>query len=115
MQTLPFLLKNFITDEVEEINNYYKQNGINRKVVDPSNAITLVYVTFLDWYNHFRQTLTPSPDIKELGEKTFKLLNLLKTVFPQKAGKYVCVCLYMHVFAIYMVCTYTLYTLHTLV
>jgi hypothetical protein len=86
VQTLPFLLKNFITEEVKEINNYYKEKKIDKKVTDPSDAITLVFVKFLDWYNHLRQPLTTSRDIKELGQKTYQLQRLLKAVFPQKAG-----------------------------
>ena len=96
LQSLPFLLKNFITEEVKKINRILKERHPSSKPVqDPSDAIVMVLCMFNDWYNLLRQPLAISEDLKSLAEKTHNLLELLKMVFPYKSGKkqsvfYVC-------------------------
>lgn len=86
-QALPFLLKDFIAEEVEEINKILRQNEVDKPPVkDPSGRILHVLNAWLDWYNHIRQPLSTSQDLREIALKSAKLLEMLKLVFPRKSG-----------------------------
>ncbi len=87
LQALPFLLKDFIKTEVAAINAKLKANAPHKKlVVDPSGKIQLVLEAYKDWYNHLRQPMLTTEDLKELAAKTYKLQWILKKVFPNKSG-----------------------------
>ena len=88
LQSLPFLLKDLVKDEVEFIN----QTLINSKdpavrlVADPTPEIQIVLTAFMDWYNHLRQPMLTVDDLKELGTKTWRVQFACKKVFPTKSG-----------------------------
>ncbi len=88
LQALPFLFKEFITEEVAEINRKLKENGLDylAPVEDPSDSIQLVMNYFNDWYNHLRQPIASTQDLEEIAEKTFKFQQVLKLMFPTKSG-----------------------------
>lgn len=91
-QALPFLLKNLVTPEINEINAFLTQNKIKKpKVVDPSPKVQLVMEAFKDFYNHLRQPMLTTQDLKDLATKTVKLQWICKEVFPSKSGLTVCV------------------------
>jgi hypothetical protein len=94
IQTLPFMLKNFLSEEVAFINNQLQENGAHDQLVtDPSDAITFVLCCFLNWYNMIRQPILSTEDLTRLAKQTYNLLNVLKKMFPQKAGlKSLCPC-----------------------
>ena len=81
------MLKDFIRDEVEEINRLIDDRDLEfEKVKDPSDEIIHVINEFLDWYNTLRQPLLTTSEIVELAKKTRALQNLLKTSFPDRSG-----------------------------
>jgi hypothetical protein len=85
---LPFLLKDIIRDEVEFINETLIKSGDPkvRLVVDPTLEIQVVVNAFMDWYNHLRQPMLTTEDLKELGKKTWRVQFACKQVFPSKSG-----------------------------
>jgi hypothetical protein len=84
---MPFLLKDLIKDEVLEINGILQANGAPVKpVFDPTNSILKVLNVFMDWYNHLRQPMLTTDDLKELARKTDTLQRACKIVFPDKSG-----------------------------
>jgi hypothetical protein len=87
-QALPCLLKDFIKDEVDQINRTLANNGVDvPPVTDPSGKIQLVLNALNDWYNHLRQPLYTSSELIEIQHKTYKLMWLFKEVFPSKSGE----------------------------
>ncbi len=88
LQALPFLLKDFITEEVAEINKKLKENGLDYlpPVQDPSDSIQLVINYFNDWYNHLHQPIASTHDLEEIAEKTLLFQKVLKLMFPTKSG-----------------------------
>jgi hypothetical protein len=87
-QALPFLLKNFITEEVDMINQKMKENQVpHEPVEDPSDAIQMVVNAFNDWYNLLRQPISTSRDFRELANKTNYIQKLCMLIFPDKSGK----------------------------
>jgi hypothetical protein len=87
MQALPFLLKNFITEEVGIINQKIKENQVPLEPVeDPSDAIQMVVNAFKDWYNLLRQPILTSKDFQELAKKTYYIQKLCMLIFPDKSG-----------------------------
>ena len=87
------MLKDFIRDEVEEINRLIDDRNLEfEKVKDPSDEIIHVINEFLDWYNTLRQPLLTTSEIVELAKKTRALQNLLKTSFPDRSGLFLVVC-----------------------
>ena len=87
-QALPFLLKDLIKDEVEFINQTLIQNQATnvKLVVDPTFEIQIVLNAYNDWYNHLRQPMLTTDDIKELATKTWRVQFACKRVFPDKSG-----------------------------
>ena len=113
IQTLPFMLKNFLSEEVAIINNHLHEVGAHEEVVtDPSNAMTFVLCSFLQWYNMVRQPIISTEALKIVANQTYNLLNIFKTIFPQKAGLkclctpvYSCVQLELIVHSCVLLCT----------
>jgi hypothetical protein len=95
LQALPFLLKDFVKEEVEDINKAIDERGLNLPhAKDPSDSILFVLNQFLEWYNHVRQPMYDTEDIKDIALKTERLQKLLKFVFPDRSGVMcvLCVC-----------------------
>jgi hypothetical protein len=88
LQSLPFLLKDLVKEEVEFINQTLinSQDPAVRLVVDPTPEIQIVLTAFMDWYNHLRQPMLTVEDLKELGTKTWRVQFACKQVFPSKSG-----------------------------
>ena len=83
IQTLPFMLKNFLSEEVAIINNRLQDVGAQEELVkDPSDAMTFVLCSFLDWYNKIRQPILSTEALKMVAKKTYNLLKIFKTIFP---------------------------------
>ncbi len=97
MQAMPFLLKDVLKQEVMEINSILTANMAPVKpVFDPTNAILRVLNLYLDWYNHLRQPMLTTDDLKQLAQKTYALQRACKIVFPGKSGECMSQCMLNH-------------------
>ena len=103
------MLKDFIKEEVDEINGLIEDRRLDvPPVEDPSDEIIHVINEFLDWYNTMRQPLLTTSEIVKLAKKTRALQELLKTTFPDRSGEiwvlWVCATCVLSVFYSCAVC-----------
>lgn len=89
LQGLPYLVKDLIREEVDLYNARLPtkpQWADKPKAVDPSPRIQYVFTRFLSWYNHIRQPKLNTEELSRVVRETYELKQLLKEVFPDKAG-----------------------------